>query len=432
MSRAPLADEFIARHDAEFIATLDSVSPTSIRLNPSKPFDQQWTDTVPWCEDGRYLSTRPSFTLDPRFAAGAYYVQEASSMFLGWIFGQLDLPSSVAVLDLCAAPGGKSTHLQALVGAGSVVVANEVIRQRAGILTQNITKWGAGNGVVTCADAALLGSCLPSTFDVMVVDAPCSGEGMFRRDDTARREWSLQNVDHCAARARRILSDSWNALRDGGFLIFSTCTFNRTENEQNVLWAARELGAQVVMLPGAPAGVEQSEAGYRFSPNKIRGEGFFIAVLRKTAEAPSQRRVRVDTKKIERSDRFTRTPLLQIERDGTMYGYSEPLLHMVSALREARVQMLTAGVEIGQMMHGTLKPSHSLALYSGIDRGAFASTDLTLDDALCYLRKNIIDPELLEQGLQLITYQGLPLGWAKRIDSRVNNLYPTTWRILLA
>lgn len=405
MSRTPLSEEFVAGHDAAFIAALDSESPTSVRLNPCKPFDSGWADIVPWCGDGRYLPTRPSFTLDPRFAAGAYYVQEASSMFLGWIFGQLDLSSSVAVLDLCAAPGGKSTHLQALVGGDGVVVANEVIRQRAGVLAQNITKWGAGNGVVTCADAALFGSSLQSTFDVMVVDAPCSGEGMFRRDDTAREEWRPQNVDHCAARARRILSDSWDALREGGYLIFSTCTFNRTENEQNVLWMARELGAEVVMFPGAPIGVEQSEAGYRFSPDKIRGEGFFIAVLRKTACTPSERRVRVDTRKIERSDRFTRTSLLQIQRDNTIYGYSDPLFRMVSALREARAQMLTAGVEIGQMMHGTLKPSHALALYSGVDRQAFASTDITLDDALTYLRKNSVETEVFQQGLQLVTHQ---------------------------
>lgn len=413
----------------DFLAALDAESVVSVRLNPYKPFECRWIDAVPWCGSGRYIATRPSFTLDPTFAAGGYYVQEASSMFLEFLFGRLDVASDARILDLCAAPGGKSTHLQALAGPDAVVVANEVIRSRAGVLALNITKWGLGNGVVTSADAATFGVDMASSFDVVVVDAPCSGEGMFRKDDTARTEWSASNVALCAARARRIVSDSWDALKTGGYLIYSTCTFNRFENEDNVEWIATNLGGEVVLFDGADAGIERSDAGYRFLPHRLRGEGFFIAVIRKTAAAPSSKfkfKKRSQTPLLD----FVTTPLLSVQHNQTTFGYTPAVALMVEQLRAARIQMLTAGVEIGQIMHGKLKPEHALAIYWAVNRDFFRSVELSEEMALVFLRKNAIAAEILEDGLQLVTFKNLPLGFAKRIGARVNNLYPTSWRII--
>lgn len=433
------------------LEALDSNPPTSVRINPFKNFDCQWGDPVSWCDYGRYLPQRPVFTLDPIFAAGGYYVQEASSMFVGWLFERLNNPADVTVLDLCAAPGGKTTHLQSLVGRGGVVVANEVIRNRAGVLAQNSIKWGVGNCVVTSADAAAFGDAMGGYFDVIVADVPCSGEGMFRKQISARSEWNEANVALCASRARRIISDAWGALRDGGVLIFSTCTFNRTENEDNVNWICEELGGEILTFGNTPQGVELTGGGYRFYPDIIQGEGFFATAIRKSGSD-----TRGDLAKVKRgknglgksglgrnkndlginggeklSSEFTNSPLILAPINDTIYGYTPIVAQTVANLRAARIPMLTSGVEIGQLMHGKLKPQHALALYYDIKTDLFPRTEVELDIAGAFLRKDNIAADLLHDGLQLITYGGLPIGFAKRIGGRVNNLYPTSWRTLI-
>ena len=232
---------------------LETTPVTSIRLNDKIDYltFECDTDEVPWHEEGYYLSERPQFTLDPLFHAGCYYVQEASSMFVENVLQQYVSRDSV-VLDLCAAPGGKSTLISQFLGDEGLLVSNEVVRQRVFILSENIQKWGNGNTVVTHNQAADFGMRLPGVFDCMLVDAPCSGEGMFRKDDGAISEWSQENVDACVVRQRKILQDAWDALRPGGILIYSTCTFNPWENEDNVAWIAETLGADVLNVAVDP------------------------------------------------------------------------------------------------------------------------------------------------------------------------------------
>ena len=272
---------------AALFESLQSEPPVSVRYNPYKLREgaERWgteQEVVPWCRYGRYLASRPQFTLDPLFHAGAYYVQEAASMFLEQIFrsvfdGQRE---ALRVLDLCAAPGGKTTLLSTLVGTKGVVVANEVIRSRATILADNVRRWGIGNTVVTSNDPAHF-SAFHHVFDAVVVDAPCSGEGMFRKDPASRSEWSEQNVKLCAARQRRILEDVWDALRPEGILVYSTCTFNRLEDEENVAWLCERYDCTPVEIAvdpqwGIVCGEVQGIPTFRFFPGRTKSEGFFV------------------------------------------------------------------------------------------------------------------------------------------------------------
>lgn len=420
-----LPEEFIRTNRQSLIDALNDQTTLSIRLNPAKSFDCQWDDTVTWCADGRYLPVRPSFTLDPRHAAGAYYVQEASSMIVGEMVRQLDLPQNPIVMELCAAPGGKSTHLSSVIGSRGVIVANEVIRSRAGILAQNVIRWGEGNTIVTSADAAAFGS-IGAFADCLVVDAPCSGEGMFRKDHAARNEWSPTAVEHCAARQRRILGDSIGCLKTGGYLIYSTCTFNERENEDVIKWLVESGDFELFNNHLSHFGYS-SPLGSHFYPDQIRGEGLFCSVLRYVGGGKS--RPFKSKRQAAKPSKYSTLPIIEIEHGGRLWGYSEPLLEIVERLRSCRIPMLMAGAELGELIRGDLKPSHPYALYSYATE-IFARTELTLDDTLDYLRKNNTAPDLLIEGLQLITYQGLGVGFAKRIGGRVNNLYPTSLRIL--
>lgn len=425
-----LPEDFAKAHPTELIRALDHESAVvSVRVNSEKLYEHNYTDGVAWCTDGFYLPDRPVFTLDPAFAAGAYYVQEAGSMFVGWVATRLDLPSQPAVLDLCAAPGGKSTHLSSIIGAHGVLVSNETISSRAGVLTQNIQKWGVGNTVTTSADAASFGA-LGAAFDLVVVDAPCSGEGMFRKDETARSEWSADSVNKCAARQRRIVADVWPALREGGYIIYSTCTFNEHENERNAEWIARELGADKVEFEYLPVGVSANTSmGYNFYPHLVRSEGFYLAVLRKTAPATGFS-AKLSKKLPPLSDKYTRVPMLTVEQNGSLYAYSSAVWRMVEALRARRIYMLYAGTELGVDIRGELKPAHALALSVQRRDDLFARTELDLHQAQQYLRRGTPDPSLFVQGLNLVLYNGLSLGFAKRIGSRLNNNYPQNWRIV--
>jgi len=267
----------------QLFRALEGEQVTSIRLNDKKdildfPCD---IEEVPWHEDGYYLLERPQFTLDPLFHAGCYYVQEASSMFIQQALDQYVDPHSI-VLDLCAAPGGKSTLISQHLGNQGLLIANEVVRQRVFVLSENIQKWGNGNTVVTHNDAAVFGEKTGHLFDCMLVDAPCSGEGMFRKDEEAREEWSVKNVHMCAERQRKILMDAWDALKPGGILIYSTCTFNREENEENVEWIADCLGGDILPVNFDPRwGITEGNPGYHFYPHMTQGEGFYMAVIRK-------------------------------------------------------------------------------------------------------------------------------------------------------
>ena len=270
-----------------FIESLNESPPVSIRINPHKNKRPAPADPIPWCPFGQYLPQRPVFTLDPLFHAGSYYVQEASSMFLGEALRQsTDLRLPLRVLDLCAAPGGKSTHILSLIGTESLLVSNEVIRSRASILSENIQKWGYPNAIVTNNEASDFQQ-LKGFFDVIVIDAPCSGEGLFRKDPNAINEWSPDDVQRCSARQKRIVTDVWAALRENGILIYCTCTYNESENEDNLKWLKENYSLDFIRLRTETSwGITEVETNglfaYRFFPHKTRGEGFFLSVMRKT------------------------------------------------------------------------------------------------------------------------------------------------------
>ncbi|MEG1607692.1 MAG: rRNA cytosine-C5-methylase [Mucinivorans sp.] len=415
---------------AALLASLDTVSPTSIRVNPQKHYSAPSADRVEWYDDGFYLASRPKFTLDPCLHGGAYYVQEASSMLVGWMARKLDF-RALRVLDLCAAPGGKSTLLASEVGPQGVVVANEPIRGRVGALSENIQKWGTGNVAVTSADSQAFGQSGLS-FDVVLVDAPCSGEGMFRKEPLSREQWSTENVALCTARGRRIVAQVWNALAEGGVLIYSTCTLNESEDEQTVSWICQELGAEVIDFEDIPSGVINTGYGLKCLPHLVRGEGFFVAALRKTSSVPfmagvkTQRLESLNADQVVQCSKWVEGPHRFALGGGKIYAFSEVLLTVVERLRG--LGLVYSGVQMGDFIHADLKPAPALALYTGLV-GVRPISELSLEEALAYLRMGNLDSSKYALGLTLVSYNGVALGWAKALERRVNNMYPNGWRI---
>lgn len=431
--QATLQDEWVA-----FESTHQHSSLTSIRLNPKKLITSSQAK-IPWTEFGYYLEQRPSFTLDPTFHSGTYYVQEASSMFLEQAVKQsVDLTQPLKVLDLCAAPGGKSTHLLSLINSESLLVSNEAIRSRASILSENIQKWGNSNVVVTNNDPEDFQK-LSGFFDLIVVDAPCSGEGLFRKDPSAMEEWSEDNVALCAQRQQRILADVWPALKQDGILIYSTCTYNTKENEENVGWLRKERKVESLKLKIEEGwGIEEIEThgifGYRFYPHKVKGEGFFISVIRKKEETRdvsirTKSQLPLAPKKITerlndwlfRKHEFVLLDDLVVALPTNYFTKIDWLTH--------HLKIVTKGTAIATVKHDKLIPEHALALSTELNSKNFTSIELDLPQALSYLRKEVIMVGEGQRGFALVTHQGHPIGWVNLLGNRVNNLYPTNWRV---
>ena len=401
---------------------------------------------IPWSAEGLYLAERPSFTCDPAFHAGAYYVQEASSQFVGHLLrgaGAL----GARILDLCAAPGGKTTLYASLVGPDGLVVANEIDRRRARVLADNVRKWGTGNTVVTSNEPAQLAR-FENRFDIVAVDAPCSGEGMFRKDPQARAEWSEGSVRLCAARQAEILRAAWAALRPGGTLVYSTCTFNRTEDEgvlEELLgWAADEV-VESEPIPTDPSwGIVCGRVGafrtFRFYPHRTQGEGFFAATARKAPRtgaairAPKPQRQPFNPAGREARQELERWVAAPAdyrfaEVAGCYYGYRAAQFEEVKALA-GTLAVLYSGAAMGALSDAKLKPDPALAFHTGLDRRALPVAELSHDEAVQYLRKGDLRAEAFAEGTNLVCAGGFALGFAKRIGNRVNNLYPNSLRIL--
>ena len=428
---------------------------TSVRINPKKIFSRLSRDKysifnsqqekIPWTTHGYYLPERPSFTLDPLFHAGAYYVQEASSMFLEQVLKQtLDLSAPLKLLDLCAAPGGKSTLIQSLLSEQSLLVCNEVIKSRVTILAENITKWGAANVIVTNNDARDFQR-LENYFDAIIVDAPCSGSGLFRKDANAIAEWSEQNVELCSQRQQRILADIVPALNEGGVLIYSTCSYSMQEDEEIGDWLVNKFGLESIPLrTKAEWNIIETESkqagakGYRFYPDKLRGEGFFIAAFKKKIIQEH------NSKRIDHGKKVKQLPEKEIGNSRSFlfqsaelffFKQNDELLAMPSGLEQdlamiqSNLYIKKAGVTLGTVIRGELIPGHELALYYLLDPGV-KKVEVDLETALQYLRKSDIDLQATERGWVLITHLHLPLGWVKILPNRVNNYYPAAWRIL--
>lgn len=416
---------------------------TSIRVHPGKAMmDGPLSMTpIPWCPHGYYLSQRPSFTFDPLFHAGAYYVQEASSMFIWHALQQVvGTNTNKKVLDLCAAPGGKSTLLASYFADG-LVVANEVIKSRAAILVENITKWGMDHVVVTNNDPAHFQS-LPGFFDVMVIDAPCSGSGLFRKDPEAINEWSEENVQLCSHRQQRILADVLPALQEDGILIYSTCSYSIEEDEAIMDWLVEEMGMENKPL-SVPAqwGIVETKSdqhkahGYRFYPDRLKGEGFFIAVFQKKRTVDAQKYKEQILTRLSKQETERMYAFIQLPDGYTLFKQGDS----IRAMREAWMQTLQvlakclyikkAGIELGVIKGKDVIPAHELAL-SVLWKASFKPIPVSREQALQYLRRKDLLLADAAMGWQLLSYQELPLGWVKVLPNRINNYYPAEWRIL--
>jgi|WetSurMetagenome_2_1015567.scaffolds.fasta_scaffold00004_136 16S rRNA C967 or C1407 C5-methylase (RsmB/RsmF family)/NOL1/NOP2/fmu family ribosome biogenesis protein len=425
------------------VRSFDKPSPVSVRINPAKwSLPPAALETVPWCRYGLYLQERPSFTLDPLFHAGCYYPQEASSMFLEQVYLQTSAEiNNIRVLDLCGAPGGKSTHLSTLVGKNGFIVSNEVIRQRAMVLTENLTKWGLSNSIVTQSDPSAF-SGLPGFFDLIVVDAPCSGEGMFR-DPVAIKEWSEENAALCSVRQKRILMDVWPALKENGILIYSTCTFNPDENEKNIKWLTeRQLAEPVrINITGFNEIIEidhEGIYGYGFYPYKVKGEGLFIAVLRKKENNArrSFKKMAIYEQKISREEKAVSLEWTGLN-DARMFKsgmdlFAAPCDYSDLTVISETLKLVSPGTRIITAKRNDFLPSHDLAMSILLKKEIFPSIDLSLHDALLYLKRENFNLKLSDKGWNLVRYRGVNLGFVNNIGSRFNNYYPVEWRIRMA
>jgi 16S rRNA C967 or C1407 C5-methylase (RsmB/RsmF family)/NOL1/NOP2/fmu family ribosome biogenesis protein len=425
----------------DFVAAHVQPSPISIRFNPKKAKSIPTADNVPWSEYGVYLPDRPSFTLDPSFHGGKFYVQEASSMFLEQAIRQsVDLSKPLNVLDLCAAPGGKSTHLLSLIGADSLLVSNEVIKSRASILSENLQKWGHCNFAVTNNDPKDFQR-LPGFFDVIVVDAPCSGEGLFRKDPSASKEWSEDAVALCSKRQQRILNDVWPALKPGGILIYSTCTYNESENEANLTMLHKQYETESIALKlreewAIEVVNKDAATGYRFFPHRLKGEGFFISVLRKADDQPAKylrahNSFSAPGKVLkEEISKWVCTPedkTFIIRNDSIQFFPKNKTTEIDLLVRNLHV--IVAGTYAASVKHNKLIPEHSLALSTEINADNFNTIPVSLEEALQFLRKDPLSFHNDKKGFALVTFDDVPLGWVNVLDNRLNNLYPSEWRI---
>lgn len=398
-------------------------------------------DPVPWSQFGFYLKERPSFTFDPFFHAGRYYVQEASSMFLEQAFRQLiDLAKPSKVLDLCAAPGGKSTHIQSLISPKSLLVSNEIIRSRNTILIDNITKWGCSNVIVTNNDPSAFQK-LEGYFDIMVVDAPCSGSGLFRKDEEAIDEWSLNTVQLCSQRQQRILADALPALKEEGILIYSTCSYSKEEDEEIMDWLVDEMGMENLALKTKSdwniietQSSKNKAKGYRFYPDKVKGEGLFLACFRKKALVKEPKFRPAKMERPSKKEREIILPWLNnndIELiKGDAFFDALPAIFVNDYLVLSSVLNIQyKGTGIGEIMKDRLVPDHSLAV-STILSDKIPFNDLSYEQAIKYLQRQDVNLSTSGKGWQLVRYQGYNLGWINVLPNRINNYYPKEIRIL--
>ena len=436
--RAILPDEADA-----LLAAITSTEPSvAIRVNPLKApaHAAPALRRVPWCDAGRYLAEREPFTFDVDFQSGRYYVQDASSMFIHHVLRHL-VKEPVRYLDLCAAPGGKTTTAISALPQGSMVVANEIVNARARVLCENLQKWGAPRCVVTCNAPHHFGR-LSHFFDVVAADVPCSGEGMMRKDEQARRQWSPALVKQCADLQRSIIADVWDALRPGGLLIYSTCTYNTLENEQMLAWMVHEYGAEPVAVPVPeqwhihPA-IEGNLPCYRFMPHRTEGEGLFMAVLRKP-EAP-RKEVRLKKAKATKAKPLPVPKDVRCRlKDADHFDFSVVNDEVVAVPADmapimpafADLNVMHMGVNVGAIKGKNCVPSHALALSSALNPAAFPTCEVDYLAAMAFLRGEALSLPQAPRGYVLLTYHSQPIGFVNNLGNRANNLYPKAWRVL--
>jgi 16S rRNA C967 or C1407 C5-methylase (RsmB/RsmF family)/NOL1/NOP2/fmu family ribosome biogenesis protein len=418
---------------------LSGEAPTSIRVNPFKATLPEDADRVPWCQEGLYLTSRPAFTFDPALHAGLYYVQEAASMFVCEVVRQL-IDKPITMLDLCAAPGGKSTALRSVLPKGSLLFTNEPVKNRASILKENIIKFGHPDVIVTnnfprdYRKAGLM-------FDAILADVPCSGEGMFRKDPGSIEEWSIQNVEKCRVLQRSIVEDIWPCLQPGGILIYSTCTFNAHEDEENASWIAEQLGAEFITLDipeewHITGSLVSGIPACRFIPGKTRGEGLFLTVLRKKGTQENNRKAAKNAQKEHYNNNVHDLTTQWLNGSFSCITEKDFLRAIPTTWTslynnvKSKLHILHAGVGLGTIKGKAIVPDASLALSTSLRADAFPTAELSYLDAIRFLRREPVElPQECPRGFVVVTYMGHPLGFEKNLGTRANNLYPQEWKI---
>ncbi len=432
----PLSDSF---DESAFLLAQQQEPITSIRLNPKKysPIFQQ-EENVPWSMYGKYLRERPVFTADPLLHAGCYYVQEASSMFLEYALKQcVDFSQTQIALDLCGAPGGKSTLLASLLSEESLLISNEVIQNRATILNENICKWGYQNTWVSNSDPKHFAA-LKNEFTILLMDAPCSGSGLFRKLPNYCHDWNMDNVNLCAQRQKRILHDSYDCLAQDGILVYMTCSFSQQENEDIVDYILDSMAVESIAfsLPenwGITETISEEKKGYgyRFYPHLLQGEGFFIACFKKLDGQKVEPKLPAKKFKLKHQSiaEFVDVDkgMVVEQQDNLLFIKEEHIAYMQAFSNH--IKLIKKGIRLGKVIRNELLPDHELALFVGNNFQANIM-QVNKEEAIAYLKKeNIIFPEI-PKGWALVQYEGIALGWIKNIGSRMNNYYPANYRIL--
>lgn len=454
----PANPEFLAkianREPLDILAaSLDAEPKPCVRINGAKINRVTELDAiapyvgaqVPWCDSGYALTSRPRFTFDPAMHQGLYYVQDSSSQSITAAIkaaAEVTGTRSLRYLDLCAAPGGKTTAALAILPSDSIVVANEYDYKRAEILAENVAKWGIPRAVVTRGDTARY-SRLAGFFNIVAVDAPCSGEGMMRKDPKASEQWSMSLVHECAALQREILDNAWEALAPGGCLIYSTCTFNTIENEDNVRYLIDTFGAEPLPIPdleaakaqGAKGGIDCDFPCYRFIPGHVSGEGQFMALLQKPYTAAAGKKARKAASKGRKGTQPAIAPnwlngdwrYWQVGEE--IYGAPAWAADDIMMIAD-KVEAIAPGLHIGTVKGRDIIPSQALALTTSLRTDAFPTVEVDHDRAIAYLQRQAPDLPDAPKGIVLLTHGGHPLGFAKNLGNRANNLYPKEWRII--
>ncbi|MBS1652306.1 MAG: RNA methyltransferase [Bacteroidetes bacterium] len=419
------------KHKFQQIHT-ESLPICSVRLNKLKaaPLSFKLNTPVPWCNNAFYLDSRPLFTADPLFHAGAYYVQEAGSMFIEQAIRQnIDLNATLQVLDLCAAPGGKSTLLASLINEHSLLVANELVKNRCHVLIDNLNKWGNNNCIVTNSQPEKF-SALHNFFDIVLVDAPCSGSGLFRKQPEAIEHWSLNAVNQCSIRQKSILKNAMQSLKKGGLLIYSTCSYSEEENEAISKWLINEGLIYKPITIDANWGIVDTGYGYKFYPYNTQAEGFFCAAfckegdLEKTSLPTLKNKFALskELKNFIETFDFVTTAInetIHITNQASLLFYTQYFKHFY---------FKKLGISVGELKGKDFIPNHQLAL-SALPISKFEQIQLTKEQALNYLKKESLTLSPLKKNMYLATFNGLGLGWIKQLDNRSNNYLPQHLKI---
>jgi len=429
----------------EFLNSFNESANIAVKINPFKKLENlqnylPLAEKVQWCDDAYYLSNRSNFYKDPLFYAGAYYVMDPASMFIDFILKYLNVSENRKILDIAAAPGGKSIIIDSLISDNSILWANDVNSNRAKVLEYNLVKWGRANYIVSNAKIDDFNE-LKNQFDIVLLDAPCTGSGFFRKYQEWQDNFSLDYINQCVKRQKDILKKVFDIIPMDGYLIYSTCSFTSEENEDIAKWIIDNGFEEIKLQIPAEWGIVVSEYGYRFFPHLSKSEGFYYAVFKKN-------NLKSEFKQINHLNKKNLTPIkltpinkpanvnyINLTKDLKLKKWSQNINLITKKIDEwfdkdfiyFNGKILTIGINYMEEKKQLPSPQFALSIYKSSD---IPSITLNLSEAQSYLQKSSLHIEAKE-GIYLVKFQNLALGWIKVInDGRINNYYPAEWRII--